>query len=290
MRVTIIANPVAGGGRGRANAEALDRALTARGCTIDLRLTTQAGDAAEWAAEIDTDCVVSVGGDGTANEVVNGLRDPEMPVAILPMGSANVVARELSLPRNPEALADLLVTARPRIIDLGEHDGRKFLLGAGAGLDAAIAHQVHGARGKQSSVWRWVVPSITQVLRYAYHPIRVAVDGEVISEATHYAIVGNCIYSAGVFPSTPRARIDDGLLDVCLLENLYPIKMAWIAGAVWHPRFIAGRDVVYRQGHEISFESPTGQAVPLQVDGDPAAFLPANFRVLPGALRVVAPH
>ncbi len=288
MHVTIIANPVAGGGRGKPTAEALDRALTAKGCNVDLRLTTRAGDAAAWAAEIDTDRIVSVGGDGTANEVVNGLRDSEVPLAILPMGSANVVARELRLPRDPEAVADLVTTAKPRPMDLGLHDGQKFLLGAGAGLDAAITHEVQGARGKRSSVWRWVVPSIRNVITYDYPPIRVLLDGDTLCEDAHYAIVGNCVYSAGVFPSTPKARIDDGLLDICLLRQLHPFKMAAIAVAVWQPGFIERSDVIYRQGREIRFESAAGAVVPLQVDGDPAAFLPATFGVLPAGLRILA--
>jgi len=289
MLVRIIANPVAGRGRSPIVAGQIADELRRRGAEVDLRSTQKQGDARDFAAETGANVIVSIGGDGTANEIANGLIDPEVKVAVVAMGSANVVARQFRLPKSPEAVAAMVLAGKVAPMDLGLHGGRHFVMGAGAGLDAAITARVEGTRKRTSSVWRWVVPSIQTILSYDSPPIRVLVDGEVASDGAHYAIVGNCIYSAGVFPSTPRAKTDDGLLDVCLLHGLRPLKMLELAFSVWNPRFIERNDIVYRQGREIQFESADGRPVPVQVDGDPAGQIPANFVVAEKKLSLLVP-
>ncbi len=290
QNISIIANPVAGGGKGKARAEAMEKALIARGLSVDLFLTEKAGDAEAHAATLECDVVVSVGGDGTANEVINGLGDKQIALAILPMGSANVVARELQLPKDPEALAELIMDKRIRFMDVGSRNGRRFLLGAGAGLDAAITHQVQTMRGKKSSVWRWVIPAIKTILGYTYPKIRVTVAGRVITETAEYAIVGNCKYSAGIFSATPRSKLDDGFLDVCLVHDLNPWRLICMAVLIWFPGFVDRDNIIYVKGKEILFEPAGEESVLLQVDGDPAGELPMHFSVLPRALPVVTPR
>lgn len=219
MDVRIIANPVAGGGRGQRMAEALLQALRRRGASTELFVTRGRGDASRFAAQAGAHCVVSIGGDGTAHEVVNGLKGQQTPLAILAVGTANVVARQFKLPMSRGR-------RRPRHggktvqMDLGLRNGERFILGAGAGLDAAIVAKVEGGRCT-SSLLRWVGPSISTILTYRYPKIRAIVDGVVVSETAEYAIVGNCVMSAAVFPATPHARTDDGLLDVCLLRTIW---------------------------------------------------------------------
>ena len=290
MNIRVIANPVAGGGRGRVQAEALASELDSGGAVVELILTQKAGAAEPAAAKPGADVVVAVGGDGSVNEVVNGLAKNDSALAILPTGTANVVARELRLPTDPTEAAALILRGKTMPMDAGRRDGRRFMLGAGAGLDGAIAEAVSRKRGQKSSLWKWVGPSIRTCLSYSFPAIRVTVDGAVASETAQYAIVGNCRYSAGVFPATPRARIDDGLLDVCLFHDLNIAKLAWIAAFVWRPSFIERKDVIYRQGKHIEFAVAAEAAAPLQVDGDPAGRIPAVFQVEEKAVRVVTPR
>lgn len=289
MKIRIITNPVAGGGRGQARATALLEALRHGGADAELCITTKRGDAHDFAAAGGVDCVVSVGGDGTAHEVANGLKGQDVAMAVLAVGTANVVARQFKLPLKPEALAPLILAGKTTRMDLGLRGGERFLLGAGAGLDAAIVAKVEGGRSRTSSLLRWVMPSIATILTYRYPKIRAIVDGEVVSESAEYAIVGNCVMSAAVFPATPRARTDDGLLDVCLLHDLGAWKCATLAVSVFSPHFTERRDVVYRQGRSIRLEPAGEEAAPLQVDGDPGGILPADFGVEPGALRLIVP-
>lgn len=289
MRVRVIANPVAGGGRGAERAEALGAALRERGADVDLVLTERPGHCHEAASEWEGGRLAVVGGDGTLNEAVNGLRDLASSVAILPTGSANVVARELAVPRDPAAVADLIVQDSTRVIDTGLAEGKRFLLGAGAGLDAAIVEAVNRRRGSRSSVWRWVWPTVHTAVRYPFPKIRVTVDGDVVSEEGQYVIVGNCRYSAGVFPATPRADMSDGSLDVAIIRNLSWHKLPLLAVTVWRPKYLNHPDIQHLKAKRVELKPVDGAAVPLQIDGDPAGHIPATFTVEHEAVRMVAP-
>lgn len=289
MKVRIVANPVSGGGRGKSMAEALQRHLEGSIGEVELALTQKAGDASIMAGRPGADCIVAAGGDGTINEIVNGMRDTDATLAILPLGTANVVARELGIPRDTKAVAKIIVQHRVRSMDLGIAGGRPFLLGAGAGFDAAVAHAVSERRGRSSSYLKWVGPIVSTALRYSYPKIRAVVDGREVSGSAQYAIVGNCRYSAGIFVATPRAKIDDGLLDVCLMHDLNPLRLAAIALQLHHGRFLERDDVTYIQGKRVELSPASDEPVPLQIDGDPAGHLPGEFGIAEKALRVVVP-
>ncbi len=289
MKVHIIANPAAGGGKGKTKAESLRRELERRSVPASLTFTKCAGDAAAIAAASGAECLVSVGGDGTANEVLNGMDPGRARLTILRAGTANVASRELRLPVDPAALAALIAAGPSRRIDIGVVNGRRFLLGIGAGLDGAVVRRVADHKSRLHGVARWIAPAIHVGLHFNHAPIRARVDGDVVSETSTYAVVGNCRYSAGLFPTTRRAKLDDGRLDLCAMHRLSIPKLLAIAFAVWSPRFPDRSDVVYRQGAVIELEAASDLPVPLQVDGDAAGFLPARCTVLAQALEVIAP-
>jgi diacylglycerol kinase (ATP) len=289
--VHIIANPVAGGGKGLVQAHALLSALESRGMPVTLFITGQAGDGRAEAGRTTADVVAVVGGDGTLNEVLNGLPEAcESALAILPVGTANVVARELGMRSDPEFVADAIVSENTVAMDVGIHDKQRFLLGAGAGLDAAITHAVQSGRGNKSSLVRWVLPALRVILGSAYPKIRVTVDGEVVAEDGDYVIVGNCRYSAGVFPATPRADISDHQLDVCVMRQLTWLRLIWLVLRVWNPNFVNAPWITYRQGQDVSLE-PADVEIPvlMQIDGDPGGELPATFFVANWSIRMVRP-
>lgn len=289
MKVRVIANPISGGGNGRRLGEAMARSLVARHIDADLHVTTRAGEAGEIASITGYDCVVSVGGDGTTNEIANALIGTGIALAILPLGTANVVPRQLGIPLNADSVADLIDRQSLRTIDVGRFGDRIFLLGAGAGPDAAIVAAIHARRGQRLGISGYFIPTLQTLWRYEWPRIRVSVDGKLMCDDAQYAIVGNCRFSAGVFRFTPEARVDDGLLDVCVMRNLSMWRLAMHAMASWGSNFISRKNVLYRTGTCIRFEAASQSTIPLQVDGDPANALPAEFSVEPAALRVVAP-
>ncbi|HEU4419777.1 MAG TPA: acylglycerol kinase family protein, partial [Planctomycetota bacterium] len=118
----LVANPIAGGGRGKVSATRLAGALQQRGIEAEVYLTNAPGDAAARAARAGTESwhgLVAIGGDGTVNEVLNGMPDPSRPLAVLPLGTANVLALELRLPKQPEAAAEIIAAGHLRKLAIG---------------------------------------------------------------------------------------------------------------------------------------------------------------------------
>lgn len=288
MKTAIIANPVAGNGRGQRYAEALEQALRQRGLDVTLHATATAGDAQRMAGDTDADCLAVVGGDGTVSEVVNGVGERRICLAVLAAGSVNVVAREFCFPKHPGRLAAWIAAGRTRPMDVLQCGPRRAVLGGGAGFDAAVTASVHAARGKTLGLWRWVVPTLRTARTYRYPAMRVEVDGRNVCDATPYVVVGNCAYSAGMFRATPKARTDDGLLDVVAVKRLTPAKMLSLAIGSWFPSFPERSDLVYIQGRHVHIEPlDLHSPAPLQLDGDPAGTIPADFDILPHACDVL---
>lgn len=289
--VHIIANPVAGGGLGAAMAGALATALEGHGLAVSSFATARAGDAREEAQRATAGILAVVGGDGTLNEVLNGLPERSgIRLAILPVGTANVVARELGMPPDPVLVAAAIAGGHAAPVDIGLHEGRRFLLGAGAGIDAAITRVVQAKRGKKSSLLHWVIPACRVLWHYTYPKIAVTVDGEPLPESADYVIIGNCRNSAGIFPATPRARTSDGLLDVCAIARLNLPRLVWLVLNVWRPRFIERPWITYRQTRAIELAArDPGETVYLQIDGDPAGTLPARFTMADWPVYLITP-
>lgn len=287
MNVLVIANPIAGGGRGHIAGEALAHALSARGVAVDLFETRAAGDAERAARESSADCVSAVGGDGTAGEVANGIAGTDRFLALLPLGTANVLARTLALPRNPAQLADTIVSGKTRLIDTALAGERRFLQSAGAGVDAALVAAVHASRGRRLGLRGYVLPGLRLLRTYRYPKVRVRVDGRTLCDAAEYVVAGNCPWSAGIFRFTPDSCIDDGKLDVCAFCGVtLPRLMRW-AAASFRPDFARRKDIIYGRGECIEYEALEDSPVHLQLDGDPAGMLPATLHVDPKSLRVL---
>jgi diacylglycerol kinase family enzyme len=182
-RFLIIANPVSGAGRGERLTTALAASLEARRCEADVRFTTPDRNGRALAGEVrpgEQDAVVVVGGDGSVNDVINGLPDEPIPVAVLPAGTANVWAREAGLPRDTERLADVLQAGHVVRSALWRANGEAFFLFVGAGLDARIVQEVEKAReavGGKGGMRRWVMPAMRVFYGRPHANVNLEVEG-----------------------------------------------------------------------------------------------------------------
>jgi len=149
-------------------------------------------------------------------------------------------------------------------------------------------HENRGARKVRVS--SYVLPTARIILGSKLSKIRVAVDGKLIAEDGEYVMVGNCRKSSGAFSTTPEARIDDGLLDVCVLRDFRVVHTLAMLTAVMRTGFARRKDVRYCQGRTVELAPAGRETVHLQLDGDPAGDIPATLAILPHALRVVAPR
>lgn len=293
-RLLVIYNPVAGSRRGRKQRyeAVLDRLRTA-GCALTVRETTQRGDAESFAAGLtraDCDLLVVAGGDGTINEVVNGLGGNRLggaalPLGIVPLGTANVLAIEIGLGLSPAAVAEALLEGVARPIGLGEANGRRFLLMAGAGFDAHVVAGVDGNLKRWLGKGAYVLETLRQFRRYPFPNFRLTIDGEETEACS--VIAANARHYGGRFIIGRAARLEDPSLEVCLFtQGGRWYAMLYAAALIFDllPRMKSVRHIRCKQ---LSIDGPLED--PVQGDGDILASLPAKLRILPDALSLVFP-
>jgi YegS/Rv2252/BmrU family lipid kinase len=266
------------------------RSLEKAGFTVRPYFTEGPGDATETArklAEEKARLVIVAGGDGTINEVVNGLAGRETALGILPLGTANSYATELNLPFSLEKGAELLLEGRVRTVDLGRVGKRFFAMGAGMGFDAEVIRKIRPAFKRLFGSLAFILTGIRESLRYPF-PLLEAESEIVAGEHEGYlVIVANARYYGGCFPVAPRASLEDGLLDVIVMKKKGLENVLRYLGAARRGNLTGLADVEYFQCHRVGVESASPVAV--HVDAEIAETTPCEFECVPGALRVICP-
>jgi len=288
----IIVNPFSGKGLALATALEALFILKQAGVNVEIVKTLGPGHAREFAGNFasSVDVLVSVGGDGTLNEVANGVIEAGSvtPIAVVPTGTANVVARELALPKDLKAQVMLAVEGRVRRLDMGCAGGHHFAMCAGAGLDAAIVEAVARRRSEQGiGMWHYVAPAIREAWDYRYPPLRVTVDGAPVDESATFVVVGNISRYGGLFRLFEDASPEDGLLHVCCFHGRRLPDLMRYAWAAFRGSLSKLGDVDYYRGKRITLASD--ENVPVQIDGDPGSKLPMTLTVRPKAVSFCAP-
>lgn len=286
MKALVIYNPAAGGGR-EGLLERLLTALEARQVSVTLYRTTGPGDATRWLLErgVNEDVVVAVGGDGTTNEVINGL--PEgVPLGLFATGTANVLAEELGLPRRPEKAAEVIAGGRNLTIWPGRLGERRFVMMVGLGYDAWVVDDVSlGLKsiiGKGAYVWSM----LRQVRRYGRHRYQLEIDG-----APHHcysAVLTNGQRYGGRFLISSQADITAPKIQVLLFQVPGPLFLLRALLALPFGRMEQVPGVASLSAEQVRLLSPEGES--LQADGDPAGQLPVHIEVDRTAIEVRVPH
>lgn len=287
--VVFIVNPVAGSAKaGPIVAELRRRLRDAGGRTVVCR-TQGAGHAMQLARSLggNADLIVAVGGDGTTREVAEGCVGHRVPIALLPAGTENLVARHLGYELSAECLWSCIVNGRLRPVDVGVVNGRFFLLVIGAGFDAEVVRGVARARRGHISRSDYFWPMWRTFWEYRFPPVRVIADQQVLFEGPGLVMVGNVpLYAMGL-RILRDARTDDGLLDVCIYPCRGQSRLLVHSFFTAIRRHVERRDVIYRKAREIRIDSSV--PVALEVDGDCAGTLPAEVSVLPARAIMCVP-
>ncbi|NTV63287.1 MAG: diacylglycerol kinase family lipid kinase [Oscillochloris sp.] len=291
MRTRVIFNPTAGSAE--ANEGELSAAATAwreHGWSVELTPTIGPGDGrrlAREAADRGYDLVVAAGGDGTINDVINGLANTKTALATLPLGTMNVWARELRLPLQPRAAASTMLSWQIRPIDLGRADDRYFLLMAGIGFDAAITAGIKADEKRRLGALAYVLRGIDQAMRIRGSRSRIKIDGRTMTGRVLMVVIGNSQLYGGLVKITHRASIDDGLLDVCVIRGDNGMSALRHLVAILRRRYSHDPEIEYYRAHSVQVIS--NPRLPVQVDGDAIGETPMTFTVAPRALRALLP-
>jgi YegS/Rv2252/BmrU family lipid kinase len=292
VRAIGILNPRAGVAARRA-LDAL-RADRPRWGKIEVRVTTAPGDARAWSAEAardGLDAVFVAGGDGTANEAAWGLLGSQTALGLVPVGSGNGLARTLRIPLRPERALAALEDAVARRMDVGTVNERPFLNVAGAGFDATVGAEFHarGQRGGRRGIFTYVWMSVGQSLRYRAQQWTLQAGEQSFEGRAFVVAFVNGRQYGGAAVIAPGARLDDGLLDIVVLEDAPVAEVLWNA-----PRLFFGTIERFRRYRHVAASHAllTGAApCVFHRDGEPeAAADRLDVRVQPRALSVLVPR
>jgi diacylglycerol kinase (ATP) len=285
----IVFNPTAGRRRAALLWRVLD-VLVANGVRLDLMETSHPGHAEELAREAATGrprLVVAAGGDGTIAEVANGLMGSDMPLGVIPLGTANVLAHELNLPFAPKAVAAALALGRtqpiwPGIARQGD-TARLFVQMLGAGFDAHVVHSLPSGLKRRLGKGAYVVQTLRQLIQYDYNPIPLRIDGTDTQAAS--VIVSKGRLYGGTYRLADDAKPGEPGFSVVLFERGGPAITLLYGAAL--PRHRLGHAPGVRQIRANRIEFTGNAPVPVQTDGDKAGFLPMVVTDAPGPIRII---
>lgn len=294
MRTCVIFNPTAKGDKARN----FRRHLNEIGADAALKQTREIGDARQLATEAvkeGFENIVAAGGDGTLNEVLNGIGDaPEgfkrARLGVLPLGTVNVFARELQIPTRLEPAWEIIRSGRETMIDLPrvefvsgtERARRYFAQLAGAGLDARAIELVHWPLKKKVGPLAYVIAGLSALMQTQ---AKITVDAGVQTATGELVLIGNGRLYGGQFSVFPEADLRDGMLEVCVFP-----KVDWLTLARCGPVLLLNRRLPPKATHNFraaSFTLTCPTAAALEVDGELIGHLPATFSIEKSALRVL---
>lgn len=233
--------------------------------------------------------VVAAGGDGTINEVVNGIAGSDTTLGLLPLGTMNVYASELGLPSRPlRRCWEIIEAGKTREVDLARANGRYFVQLAGIGFDAQATERVKRADKRAFGPLSYLIAA-SNILTSGPRPVDVTVESECgRTETGRFALVGNGRYYGGKLCLFKDARLDDGMLDVVVFKRLSHFDLLrYFRGVLFsdHHNFT---DVRYFQTPRMTVRAtePNGR-VPFEADGEFAGEAPVEFSVAEKKLRVI---
>jgi len=263
------------------------------GVEVEVRLTGGPGEAAEIAARAarnGSSDVIVAGGDGTINEAIQGLAGAKARLAIIPRGTANVLARELTLPLDDEQATIVAARGKSRRIHLGiaidETTGtrRHFVLMAGIGLDASVVRRVQPSLKKRIGKGAFWISGLSHLADWNPHPFTLEINNQ--KYAATFAAIGNAARYGGDLSITPGARIDEPEFEICIIDTLSRFRYL-------HLLSYALRTGMPRDKRGVQFvKSASVRAmgdVAVQVDGELIGQLPMRFEIAPESMEVIVP-
>jgi YegS/Rv2252/BmrU family lipid kinase len=286
-RALIIFNPVAGYFPSR-RLTRVCQSLSWLGVEVTIRETAYRGDAEAFAVAAsskDCDVVVAAGGDGTINEVANGLAGSHLPLAIIPLGTANVLAEEIKMCMDAPSIARTIAAGETQTVTIGRINGRRFLMMAGIGFDAHVVANINRPVKQAVGKLAYVGQTLISAFTFSGSPYLVTVDGVSCEAAS--AVIANGRSYGGRYTCAPEARLEDPEFHVCLFLNAGPWNTLRYCSAIVLGRIDRLSDIKIVRGSHITVKGADGE--PVQCDGDITSHLPLSAYADRDTLNLVMP-
>ncbi|MCK9526524.1 MAG: diacylglycerol kinase family lipid kinase [Limnochordia bacterium] len=289
MSLAIIANPLAGRGRGQKTVELTKEILTAQKVDYELVCTKYAGHAIELArkASANHPVVAALGGDGTIREVLEGTWQTSACIGIIPGGTGNDYARGLGIPRQTEDALQTLIHGKEIPFDVGLADDQVFGQMASIGFSADVLQYVNNyCDGFWKGSAAFLAAVVATIRNLRAFPVKITLDGKVIEKRIIALFALNMPYGGGGMNFAPEARYDSGHFHLLFIEEIGRLNLAVTLPKIYSGRHVTHPAVNILQGKEITVES---DLLPLMIDGDIFPARPFHTTIMPQAMRVIVP-
>ncbi len=289
LNASLIVNPVAGN-RLFSPLQKIETLLKQR-VSLTTLTTQKKGDALAFAKDMpDTDIIIVAGGDGTFNEVINGMLKSEkaatsnIPLALIPLGTSNVLAKELCISTNIKKAVHQALTGTPKKISLGKINDRYFALMAGIGFDGETVFKVKNSLKKTLGKGAYILSGFKVLAGHNPSFFEIKTSAQEIFKG-YTAVVGKSRHYAGSFLVTPGANPVEPLLDLCLFQGRTRMDFLRFIFGVITKKHLNFKDIIYRKVSGLEITSPDN--IHVQIDGDYFGTLPVKIGVLKNAISVI---
>jgi diacylglycerol kinase (ATP) len=305
-RGVMIVNPASDSGRTARRWEEIARRAAAHGLDVEPRLTEAPGHAADLtrhALREGAELIVTVGGDGTVSETVNGFFDgaepvaPQAELAVIERGSGCDFARTFRIPTATDAAIEVAASGRTQTIDLGRvsyvaPDGvpatRLYCNVASAGLTGVVAERVNRSGKPLGATVAFAWGAVATFFGYRNHRFRIDIDGHSVEQVCNNVIVANCRYFAGGMHIVPMADPTDGMLDALVWGDVGKLDLAMNLHRLYRGTHVNHPKAEFRRAHRVHVEPDS--PLPIEADGEQPGTTPATFEVVPAAVRLRVPR
>ncbi|HBG16077.1 MAG TPA: hypothetical protein DDW93_04795 [Firmicutes bacterium] len=287
MKVKVIMNPIAGRGRAQKAKPLILKALLEYDCDVHLEETKEpnhATEIAQKAVKAGFDLILVAGGDGTINQVVNGMAESPIPLGVLCCGTGNDFAAALKMPKDPIAGVRQIMEGEISKVDLCQVNNRYFVSSVGAGFDGEVAFNVNNGFRNVGGMTAYLLSVFKTLFSYKARKVKLTVDGLVMEFNSLLVAVTNSSTYGGGIKVNPDARIDDGFFDVCAAQKMNILEIICclpLVVAGWHQnlkkvKLLKGRDITVESNHPLYY----------QLDGEVLMDNVLRFSLLPQSLLI----
>lgn len=288
----LIVNPISGHGHGRKIAPVIEAALQQAGYAVKAQFTEKAGDGKNFARDAGKDIaiVAVIGGDGTLNEILNGLPRP-IPLALFPLGTANVMAHELGLPRDPAGFSAMLANPTIQSLDCLRVGHRLAFFSVGCGIDGMAIAELQRRRKGAISKATYIPVMASCIRRYRTPRLRVQIENESFEDVS-FALFANTLHYGGkVFRLSAQRKLDDGLWECYLFSGKGRVALLRYLARGLFQRLLVEGDPIVRTGKRFRVASmEPGVEIPYQIDGDLGGTTPFEAQLVAKHMQILIPR
>ncbi|MDF2673534.1 MAG: diacylglycerol kinase catalytic region [Clostridiales bacterium] len=290
MSILFIVNPTAGKGYANSLTTFIDEECRKSKIDYLIKCTSTPSDGtsiSRWGAEKGFDRIVAVGGDGTVNDVLNGIVGTSAALGVIPGGSGNDFIRSINKHKEIKKIINDNIYGKILKSDIGICNGKYFINVASSGFDAQVVMETEKAKKIFSGSLAYIAAVIKTIFMYKGRKVNIKIDDYILTENTLLVAVANGKYYGGGMLPAPRAELDDGYFDVCHIKQVPKAKMLLL-----FPRFIKGKhesikEVSVFKGKKIVIDS--NEELPVNLDGETFYSSQINFEILPKGINIIVP-